>query len=255
MKKKIALLLSAILMVLVLGACGTDPTTVDYNGVTYDELKKEAEGNATFFAEASEEEIVSFIETMEYLEENPNSNTYGIDPVFYSEMAEKWLLAMDVAGGYVELVEDSFTVTKSGKTVTTDVTLKFEDREVVYELVYNYHDMELTGVTIEPVYSLGEKMVKAALNTVICMSIVFVVLILISLIISCFKIFPYLEKKKAEKAKAKVAETPSVETTAPVTETPQLTDDTELVAVIAAAIAASTGTSTSDFVVRSIRRR
>ena len=33
------------------------------------------------------------------------------------------------------------------------------------------------------------------------------------------------------------------------------TDDTELIAVIAAAIAASTGTSTSDFVVRSINRR
>ena len=36
---------------------------------------------------------------------------------------------------------------------------------------------------------------------------------------------------------------------------PQVADDTELVAVIAAAIAASTGTSTSDFVVRSINRR
>lgn len=36
---------------------------------------------------------------------------------------------------------------------------------------------------------------------------------------------------------------------------PAQTDDTELIAVIAAAIAASTGTSTSDFVVRSINRR
>ena len=33
------------------------------------------------------------------------------------------------------------------------------------------------------------------------------------------------------------------------------TDDSELIAVIAAAIAASEGTSTSDFVVRSINRR
>ena len=32
-------------------------------------------------------------------------------------------------------------------------------------------------------------------------------------------------------------------------------DNTELIAVIAAAIAASTGTSTDDFVVRSIKRR
>ena len=115
--------------------------------------------------------------------------------------------------------------------------------------------MKMTGSTIEPVYSLGEKMVKAALNTVICMSIVFIVLIIICLIISCFKIFPYLEKRKAEKAKAKIKEEPSVTVPEANNETPQLTDDTELVAVIAAAIAASTGTSTSDFVVRSIRRR
>lgn len=255
MKKKIALLLSAVFMVLVLGACGTDPTTVDYNGVTYDELKTEAEGGATFFAEATEEDVLSFIETMEYLEKNPSSNTYGIDPEFYGELAEKWLAAMEIAGAYVEVVEDSFTVTKSGKTLSTALNLKFENRDVTFEMVYNYHDMELTGVTIEPVYSLSEKMVKAVLNTVICMCIVFVVLIVISLIIYCFKFLTYFEQKKAGVEKVEIKEAPPVETTAVVSKTPQLTDDTELVAVIAAAIAASTGTSTSDFVVRSIRRR
>ena len=170
----------------------------------------------------------------------------------------KWLAAKEIAGDYVGVVEDSFTLTKSGKTVTTAQTLKFSDYEVTFELVYNYFDMEMTGCTIEPVYSIGEKMEKAALNTVICMSIVFVVLILISLIISCFKIFPYLENKKNEKNKAKnstakVEEVVSQNTEIEVQD--NLTDDTELVAVIAAAIAASEGTSTSDFVVRSINRR
>ena len=61
--------------------------------------------------------------------------------------------------------------------------LEFEDRDVVFQLVYNYHNMELTGVTINPVYSFGEKMATAALNTVICMSIVFIVLIFISILI------------------------------------------------------------------------
>ena len=42
---------------------------------------------------------------------------------------------------------------------------------------------------------------------------------------------------------------------APVVEEVSQTDDLELVAVIAAAIAAATGTSTDDFVVRSIKRR
>lgn len=246
MKKKIALLLSMIFMVLVLGACGTDPTTVDYNGVTYDELYEQSVSLGTGLKGASKEQVE---ETLAYYE------GYGEEGAVLAELCENWLNAMEVAGNFVEMEEGSFTVTKSGKTVTTDITLKFENREVIFELVYNYYDMELTGVTIEPVYSLGEKMSKAALNTVICMSIVFVVLILISLIISCFKIFPYLEQKKALKAKAQQEEAPPAETQMPEAETPQLTDDTELVAVIAAAIAASTGTSTSDFVVRSIRRR
>ena len=102
---------------------------------------------------------------------------------------------------------------------------------------------------------MGEKMSKAALNTVICMSIVFIVLIFISLIISCFKVFPYLEAKKREKAAQKVEAQDAVVTQIEQREEQQLTDDTELVAVIAAAIAAYEGTSTSDFVVRSIRRR
>jgi Na+-transporting methylmalonyl-CoA/oxaloacetate decarboxylase gamma subunit len=119
--------------------------------------------------------------------------------------------------------------------------------------------MELTGVTINPVYSFGEKMSTAALNTVICMSIVFTVLICISLIISAFKIFPYLEAKKKEKeaaAKAATVENNVVTQIEQREEQEQeYVDDTELVAVIAAAIAAYEGTSTDGFVVRSIRRR
>jgi sodium pump decarboxylase gamma subunit len=247
MKKKIALLLSTILMVLVLGACGADPTTFEHEGVTYDSLYKTSNELVASLSKMTEEQLQQSITYYEGQE--------GEEAALVVEWCVKWLAAKEIAGDYVGVVEDSFTLTKSGKTVTTAQTLKFSDYEVTFELVYNYFDMEMTGCTIEPVYSIGEKMEKAALNTVICMSIVFVVLILISLIISCFKIFPYLEKRKAEKAKAHIKEEPSVTVPEANVETPQLTDDTELVAVIAAAIAASTGTSTSDFVVRSIRRR
>ena len=120
--------------------------------------------------------------------------------------------------------------------------------------------MKATGYTIEPVYSLSEKMSKAGMNTLISMSIVFCVLILISLIIYAFNIFPYIEKKKKEKAAQKqpVVEAASVQDEAVEqsnAEAATLTDDAELIAVIAAAIAASEGTSTSGFVVRSINRR
>ena len=248
MKKKIALFLSVLSVVMMLGACSAeDPTKVDYNGVTYEELKNQSTNSAAILKDFSEEKIE---EQIAILEEQ------GEDSALALELCKKWLAAMEVSGKFVAMDKDSFVITKSGKTLTTDLMLEFEDRDVVFQLVYNYHNMELTGITIEPVYTFGEKMTKAALNTVICMSIVFVVLVFISLLISCFKIFPYLEAKKREKA-VKEFEANRVPEVAQQEDVfvPQVEDDTELVAVIAAAIAAYEGTSTSDFVVRSIRRR
>lgn len=251
MKKKIALFLSVLSVVMMLGACGTqDPTTVDYNGVSYNELYQESLQLGTALGKATEADIQAQIDSL---------SGYGEETAILVDLCYKWLDAMEVSGAYVGVIENGFTVTKSGKTLTTDLMLEFEDRDVVFQLVYNYHNMELTGVTINPVYSLGEKMSTAALNTVICMSIVFTVLIAISLLISCFKIFPYLEAKKREKeaaAKAVKADNSVVTQIEQREEQEQeLADDTELVAVIAAAIAAYEGTSTDGFVVRSIRRR
>lgn len=84
------------------------------------------------------------------------------------------------------------------------------------------------------------------------MSIVFLVLIFISLLISCFKFIGLVGKGKA--VKAPVAVTAPV---APAASEPEnLVDDLELVAVITAAIAAASETESADgLVVRSIIRR
>ena len=70
--------------------------------------------------------------------------------------------------------------------------------------------------------------------------------------IYCFKIIPVIQKKFAKKAEP-AAEAPK---TAPVVAAPvQETDDLELVAVIAAAIAASENVPVDSFRVRTIKRR
>ncbi len=240
MKKKIALLLSlCIMMLMMLSACGTDPTTVDYNGYSYSQL---------------EEVSKTMIEALTTLTEEDKQYFYQSGTPELISMIERWDEVSAESGAYKEC--GKFTVTKSGNTLTTDMIVSFENRDVDFQLVYNYLTMEQTGVTIEPVYSLGEKMSKAGLNTVISILVVFAVLIVISLIIYCFNIFPYLEKrKKANEPPAAKADVDIPAVSGMEQQEEQFTDDTELIAVIAAAIAADTGTSTSDFVVRSIRRR
>lgn len=239
MKKKLALILSLCFILLTLGACGTDPKDIDYNGVSYNQLQDYSANLISSLTGYSSSDLDSLLSDSSLDEKTSN-------------MVQKWKETVADIGDYQGTGE--FSVDKSGNTLTTDQILHFEKRDVDFQVVINYTDMSITGYSVEPVYGLGEKMEKAGMNTVISMCVVFAVLILISLIIYAFRIFPYLEKKKQEKSEPSVAKDPVV-TQIEQKEEQQLADDNELVAVIAAAIAASTGTSTSDFVVRSINRR
>ncbi len=104
--------------------------------------------------------------------------------------------------------------------------------------------------------SMGELMAKAAMDTLMGMMTVFAVLILISIIIWAMGGIPKLQAKLAKKPESKKEE--SIDNTiAQIVEKEESTeDDPELVAVIAAAIAAYEGSQSTDgFVVRSIRKR
>lgn len=235
MKKKIFLIAVLCLCMLGLAACSkTDPTTVDYNGYSYDDLQTNCQGTVQTLASMTDEDKQYYLE---------NSTE------IIANLITRWDDAVEEYGSFVDFGD--FKITKSGKTLTAAQTLHMEDRDVILTYVYTYYSMELEDITIDGVYSVGEKMSTALMNTLMGMLVVFCVLILISLIIYCFNIFPYLEKKKAAKsAPAKSDVVTQIEV-----REEQQTDDGELIAVIAAAIAAAEGTSTDGFVVRSIRRR
>lgn len=251
------------LIVLGLTACEkADPTEVSYNGYSYDQLKSTCEGTVASLREMTDEqkEVYLVMEDMSDVEKKnyitslaPTATEEDIEQITQqATLISRWETAQEGVGEFIELGE--FTITKSGKTLTCEQEMIYEDRPVVLTYVYKYHNMEVEDINVEQVMTLGEKMTNAALNTLMGMGVVFAVLILICLIIFCFKIFPYLENKaKARKAESAPAakETPVV----PAEPVVQAQDDLELAAVIAAAIAASTGTSTDDFVVRSIKRR
>jgi hypothetical protein len=242
MKKKIFLIAVLCLCMFGLAACSkTDPTTVDYNGHTYDELQTNCQGTIQTLVSMTEDD-------KEYYMQNGSETVVNL--------IQRWDETVEDYGSFVDFGD--FTITKSGKTLTAAQTMQMEDRDAVLTYVYTYYSMEVEDITIDGVYTVGEKMSTALMNTLMGILVVFCVLVIISLLICCFNIFPYLEKKRAEKAAAAaIAAAPPVDpvVTQIQTREEQQADNGELIAVIAAAIAAAEGTSTDGFVVRSIRRR
>ena len=95
---------------------------------------------------------------------------------------------------------------------------------------------------------------QAAMNTAMGMGTVFVVLILISVLIYCFRVIPYMKEKLGHKEPPPVSPEEYMDKRLSVPVATEK-DDLKLVAVITATIAASEYMSTDDFIVRSIVRR
>lgn len=240
MKKKISLMLCLIMMVLGLSACGIDKETFDFYGLSYSDCEMIMSQNVEQLTAMSAEDLA-------YVGAN-------VDDVF-AKLFENWAALVPDLGAYQGMGE--FSLDQAQDTLTLEQIVQYEKRELcmtfVFEYNYETEQVDLVDTNVDLVYTLGEKMEKAALNTLMGMGTVFVVLILISLIIYCFRFISVIQDKMSGKGKA--VEAAPAEVAAEAVETAPLTDDLELVAVISAAIAASEGTSADSFVVRSIHRR
>ena len=168
--------------------------------------------------------------------------------------------AADQIGQIISIGEASAKIDDDQIVVIVEVTGEKKNAEAEV-ILSNDMFMELQSVALNPIFTMRELMGKAALNTLIGMGIVFVVLILISAIISAFSIISKVQAKFNNKENDTVEKKAPTSAPAPAA-TPaeaepetNLADDTELIAVIAAAIAAYEGTTSTDgFVVRSIRK-
>lgn len=165
------------------------------------------------------------------------------------EEAKAWLDVASDLGDYVGTIDFSYTV--DDDTITAILESDFTEHDLTMTVVIDGTTGYANSITYARDMSIGEILSKAAMNTLIGMAVVFTVLIFISLLISCFKFIPDFSKKD-EKSAAVPA--PVAAPVAELEEEEDLSDDLELVAVITAAIAASEGTSTDGFVVRSIKR-
>lgn len=210
----------------------------------------------------SEEDAVMVAEqcvqtTVELAASGQAQQLEGTEYEFYLDAVESFLNASEDIGDYVGIIGSETDIDEDSAII--NVTIEGTEHNAIVEVILGKTAIE--SITTNVIYSFGESMEKAALNTLLGMGTVFAVLILICFIISAFRLINVWENRKkdteknSEEAKPEASQTASAAATAQAEETVDLTDDYELAAVIAAAIAASEGAASADgLVVRSIRK-
>ena len=184
---------------------------------------------------------------------------FQVDGYGFYTAVESFQSARDTVGAIQGTGETEAVI--DGNQIIVDVEVTGEKKNATAEIIFsNDQFLVLESAALNPEKEMGELMGDAALNTLIGMGTVFVVLILISGIISCFKIIPTLQKKAEAKKAAGAKAEESAGTAVALEQAPAqqeaAEDDLELAAVIAAAVAAYEGAGSADgYVVRSIRRR
>lgn len=261
--KKFLVSVCTIACILGLTSCGNEKTLSGYE-----------QQKAAFAQQAATEKVLPLMTTLtseansgvfdEYTAEEieyvvGNEYSLNVDGYAVQKGIESFQSAIEKIGAVTGYGETSVEI--DGDEITVHVTVNGEKKTADAELIFsNDMFMVLQSAALNPNSTFGEKMGKAGLNTLIGMGTVFLVLILISFIISAFGVIPRIQARFEKKKKEEAGETKPAAPAAPVPAVEQetgedVTDDPELVAVIAAAIAASEGAASADgFVVRSVRR-
>lgn len=239
--KRLSIVLSMLVLVMGLTACSkaeAEESTVD--SYIVETLESSCESVMSTLPVLSEEDIEAFLAS-------------GDD--FTIAATNAWLDNRDDLGGFVEIVSSTVDYDKDEDKYVLHSDVAFELKNATVSMNFDGTGTP-TYMTIEVQYSLGELMGQAGMNTIMGLGIVFLVLLFLSFLIGLFKYIGVavekMEKKNVPKTAAPVV---APKAAAPVVQTEELVDDKELVAVIAAAIAAYENTSTDSFVVRSIRRK
>ncbi len=263
--KKIIALICTIACIFGLTACGDEVTYTEYEQQKLDYAKDVAiqqiipilqlyseEENISIFAENTAEEVEYII---------GNQFQVNVDGNAMLGAITSFSNGTEVIGAITYIDEANTTTEIQGKTIIVTVPVTGELKDGNVQIIFS-NDMfvVLESAALNEKATKADALARAGLNTIIGMGTVFIVLILISFIISLFGYIPKIQAWfENRKKKDEVKEVSIDNTIAQIVEMEQVeedaTDDLELVAVIAAAIAASEGAASTDgFVVRSVRK-
>lgn len=244
--KRVLLGLFMMTCLFSLSACGQKKSMIEADPTMISYIEQTGPGLLQEFAALPDSDI-------DMIAQQKAKSTSESDIVLAAAL-ESWKTTKEELGELVSVGEVTSEKTEEG--YKAEVHAVFENRSLIFTLGQNEDLSEITFISFNPVYSTGEKLKQAGLNTLLGMGTVFIILIFISLIIGCFKYINQFEtniknrSKKDETVLPELANVPVL----PDTEPEDLADDLELAAVITAAIAASEGTTPNGLVVRSIRR-
>lgn len=253
--KKLMVFICMFACIFSMTACGSaDTSKEDALLAKYDSAQVEmiTQGLLDSFLKTSEEDMQSLIEA------DNSEIAQDVEMALAIKTAmSSWLNVSGDLGDYVST--DNFEMTTDGENIIGTLTTTFSERKVEFEVTYAKDMSKYTAIKLTPEYTTGEKLGKAAMNTLMGMGIVFTVLILIAFLISLFKYInkaeAYFADKKLAKENSQPFEAKDTKDAPVFCEPEEEVDDLELVAVITAAVAASMNTSVDNLVVRSIKRK
>ena len=170
---------------------------------------------------------------------------------WYKAVKEIGFTSNDSLANDIKVTETTYYIDEDGKLVVDSTVTGTKHSALLKMYMDNLGNPTDIGVTVNK--TTGEKLENAGLNTLLGMGMAFAILIIISLIISLFPlIFGAGRKKESDK---EIAQKAMDNTITQIADKEDLSSDAELVAVIAAAIAAYEGSASTDgFQVRSIRK-
>lgn len=235
--KKWILVLGMITCLLGLTACNMNKESAENYGLTQEQAL--VMGTMT-------------VESLDQIVEVGEAEQYKSDTVIYTAL-QNYAAAMEDMGEYQSVIGHTVSYDDG---VTIDLEISGSKRNAAVEIILD-EDLNYVSISTSVIYSFGEMMTKAGLNTLMGMGTVFVVLTLIIFLISGFSLISKVQNRIGKSEKKKEEETQAADRVIEqIMEREELSDDLELVAVIAAAVAAYEGAESSDgYVVRSIKRR
>ncbi len=245
MKKKFsALLLAITCLTLLFGSVSVSADTLD-------------EATKTSMA-SSVQSFLGQVYVMGDEEVTQLGEVYG---GFYEVFADAWLDDKDTVGDFVEVLSTEIDDSDEDEIVATSM-VQFTNYQAEVIIYFDATGSSPTNYVMNIEYSFGEKMTQAAENMAVGLLTVFAVLIILIIVISLFRFIPD-PSKKAKKAPSDAKDavpakqaTPASAAAPAAAATGVTSDDNEIAAVIAAAIAAAMADepSASGYVVRSVRK-